>query len=286
MKRALHETVKAAAFDREKALEEMLIDGQRSDRTKRAYRDELRKLFSLVDREGLPLLALTRADCNRFRDELLRRYSPNSVRLTLAAASALWKYMELTRVIQTNPFAALALPRREYKHRIEPNQGAPIPVMNDEDARVILEALEDMCRAKGKDIATRKAKGSAKALLPLVRTLGETSLRLGDALSLQMEDDRKASVRVKGGRVRSAALPENLAKAFKGTRRPFSGLKTRAVQAALRRLMLKFAAEGEIGRLDIPTHLMTTATALLLTFIIQRTTYLPSRENSVTRAWR
>jgi len=132
---ALHDTVKAAAFDCEKALEEMLIGGKRSDRTKRAYRDELRKLFSFADREGLPILALTRADCNRFRDEMLRRYSPNNVRLTLAAASALWKYLELTRVVQMNPFAALALPRREYKHRIEPDQGAPIPVMNDEEAR-------------------------------------------------------------------------------------------------------------------------------------------------------
>ena len=103
-----------------------------------------------------------------------------------------------------------------------------------------------MFRAKGKDIGTRRAKDSAKTLLPLVRTLGETGLRLSDALSLLMEDDKRVSVKAKDGRIRSVAIPEDLAKAFKGARWPFSGLKARAVQAAVRRLTLKLVGGGKI----------------------------------------
>ena len=61
-----------------------------------------------------------------------------------------------------------------------------------------------------------------------------------------MEDDKRVSVKAKDGRIRSVAIPEDLAKAFKGARWPFSGLKARAVQAAVRRLTLKLVGGGKI----------------------------------------
>src|SRR5208337_672872 len=119
---ALGQTVKAARFNREKVVEDFLIDGARSERTRLAYSMMLAKLFDYADSQGIPILQLGRADANRYRDILAKHLAPNSVRLALAAAGAFFKYMEVTRILEANAFAALALPRRVFKHAIEPDQ--------------------------------------------------------------------------------------------------------------------------------------------------------------------
>lgn len=147
---ALGETVKAARFNREKVVEDFLIDGARSERTRLAYRMMLAKLFDYADGQGIPILQLGRADANRYRNILAKHLAPNSVRLALAAAGAFFKYLEVTRTLEANPFAALALPCRVFKHAIEPDQGKPIPVMDSREYQEIMTALERMTLNEGR----------------------------------------------------------------------------------------------------------------------------------------
>jgi len=59
-------------------------------------------------------------------------------------------------------------------------------------------------------------------------------LRLGDALSMKLEEGGKASFRVKGGRTRVLTLPEEVRKQFKsGPKRPFADWKLQSTGAAI-----------------------------------------------------
>jgi integrase len=256
VKGALAEAVKAVKFDRQQAVEDFLIDGRRGSHTQTAYRLALSKLFVYADMMGLPLLSLSRADANRFRKWLEARpaknrggkLKANSQRLTLAAVSAFWKYLEVTGVVQTNPWAGLALPRHEFKHRPRPDgDESTVPVMNDSEYDEILKELVERGRKKAVTAGQQKMKDSARRLLPFVRLLGETGLRLGDALSMKLEEDGKVSFRTKGGKVRVLALTENVISQFKlGPKRPFSEWNKESTGEAVARLCRALHKAGRI----------------------------------------
>jgi integrase len=256
VKGALAEAVKAAKFDRHQAIEDFLIDGRRGPHTRTAYRLALAKLFAFADMMGLPLLSLNRADANRFRKWLEERpaknrggkLKANSQRLTLAAVSAFWKYLEVTGTVQTNPWAGLALPQREFKHRPKPEGDEPtVPVMNDGEYTEILKELAARRRMKTVTAGQQRMRDSARRLLPLVRFLGETGLRLGDALSMKLEDNGTASFRVKGGNVRVLSLPEEVMRHFKnGPLRPFADWNRESTGEAIARLCRSLHEEGRI----------------------------------------
>jgi integrase len=246
VKGALSATVKAAKFERQRAVADFLIDGNRGPRTQAAYRLALQKLFAYADMMGVPLLQMGRADANRFRKWLEERPAKyrsgklraNSQRLVLAAVSAFWKYLEVTDVVQTNPWVGLALPQHEFKHRPRPDSEEPtVPVMSDKEYAEILRALSARRRMKAVTMAEQRTRDSARRLLPLVRLLGETGLRLGDALSMKLEGEDKASFKVKGGRTRVLTLPEQVRKQFKsGPKRPFADWNLQSMGAAIARL--------------------------------------------------
>jgi integrase len=256
VKGALSETVKAAKFDRQQAVEDFLIDGNRGPRTHAAYRLALSKLFAYADMMGIPLLQIGRADANRFRKWLEERPAKyrsgklraNSQRLVLAAVSAYWKYLEVTGVVQTNPWVGLALPQHEFKHRPRPDSEEPtVPVMSDREYAEILRALSARRRMKAVTMAEQRTRDSARRLLPLVRLLGETGLRLGDALSMKLEGEGKASFRVKGGRTRLLELPEEVLRPFRGgPKRPFAGWNLQSTGAAMARLGATLNEQGRI----------------------------------------
>ncbi len=256
VKGALSETVKAAKFNRRKAVEDFLIDGNRGPRTQAAYRLALSKLFAYVDMMGLPLLQMGRADANRFRKWLEERpakhregkLKANSQRLVLAAVSAFWKYLEVTEVVQTNPWVGLALPQHEFKHRPKPDSDElTVPVMSDREYAEMLRELSNRKRIKAVTVGPRRMKESARRLLPLVRLLGETGLRLGDALSMKLEDGDKASFKVKGGGTRVLALPDELLKRFRGGhKRPFAGWNLQSTGAAIARLGAALRKQGRV----------------------------------------
>lgn len=256
LKGALDDGVKAARFNRVQAVEDFLIDGNRGPRTQAAYRLALEKLFGYADMMGIPLIQMGRADANKFRKWLEEREAKyrkgklraNSQRLVLAAVSAYWKYLEVTGVVQTNPWVGLALPQHEFKHRPRPDSDEPmVPVMNDMEYAEILRALSARKKLKAVTMAEQRMRDSARRLLPLVRLLGETGLRLGDALSMKLEEDNKASFKVKGGRTRVLTLPDEVLRKFKnGPRRPFADWNLQSTGAAIARLGATLQEQGRI----------------------------------------
>lgn len=154
----------------------------------------------------------------------------------------------MTGVVQTSPWAGLALPRREFKHRPRPEGDEPtVPVMNDKEYEEILNELDARRRMKAITTGQSRMKESARRLLPFVQLLGETGLRLGDALSMKLEEDGKASFRVKGGRTRVLTLPEEMARQFKnGPQRPFADWNRESIGEAIARLCRSLHDEGRI----------------------------------------
>ena len=256
VKGALSGAVKAAKFERQRAVEDFLLDGNRGPHTQAAYRLALKKLFGYADMMGIPLIQMGRADANRFRKWLEEREAknrkgklkPNSQRLALAAVSAFWKYLEVTEVVQTNPWVGLALPQHEFKHRPRPDSDEPmVPVMGDREYAEILRELKARRRLKAVTMAEQRKRDSARRLLPLVRLLGETGLRLGDGLSMKLEEGGKASFKVKGGRTRVMVLPEEVMRQFKtGPKRPFAGWNLQSTGAAIARLGAALHEQGRV----------------------------------------
>jgi integrase len=246
VKAALGKTVKAAGFDKDQAVRDFLEDGDKSDRTKAAYTMMLGKLFSYADREKLPVLALGRADANRYRRWLETKHSANTTRLALAAALSFWKYLEVTEVVQANPFAALALPKRQFKKVAVTGQEASSPVMSEEEAQAIIDAVRATARMKAKDIGGRRARESARVTLPILLVLKETGVRVGDAITLHREAPGRVSFKVKGNKVRSMAITADLEKALPKGARPFSGVIAKTVTEAMHRLTTRMFEEKRI----------------------------------------
>ena len=257
IKGALDDAVKGARFDRGRAVEDFLLDGNRGPHTQVAYRLALTRFFDYVDHySGTTLLQIGRAEANRFRKWLEERPAKhregklraNSQRLILAAVSAFWKYLEVTGAVQTNPWVGLALPQHEFKHRPRPDSDEPtVPVMSDREYAEMIRELSAKRRIRAVTVGQRRMRESARRLLPLLRLLGETGLWLGDALSMKLEDGGKASFRVKGGRTRVLALSEEVLRQFKGgPKRPFAGWNLQSTGAAVARLGAELREQGRV----------------------------------------
>ncbi len=250
IKAALGQTVRAAKFDLEKVFAEFLLDGEKAERTQQTYRAEVGRFLSWLDREGLHVLQVQRADVNRFKSYQAGRYSANTVRLTLASASSFFHYLEAERYIDRNPFAYIKYPKRQYKKAIRPDQGSPVPVMSEAELLAIMEAIERKARAAGNMIYNQASRESARRLLPVVHFLATYGLRIGDVLTVKLEDGERFSYRQKGGQVRQQSLrpisQELLAESGNPKRHPFKNIAKITIQGALRRLTVELAGRGVI----------------------------------------
>jgi site-specific recombinase XerD len=250
VKTALGETVKAAQFNREKALGEFLADGEKSENTQKTYRIEIARYFSWLDRTNIHLLQARRADANKFKSYLSERYSQNTVRLTIAACSSFHAYLEAERFIDHSPFASIKYPKKQYRKAVSPDQGKPVPVMNDEEYQVIINTLVKKAKTKGKRICDERSRESAKRLLPIVHFMGTYGLRIGDVLTVRLEVNDRFSFRQKGNTVRQKELlpaSRQLLRRYGANRRePFKGIPAITIQGALRRLTVALAESGVI----------------------------------------
>ncbi len=250
VKAALDQTVKAARFDLGKVFGEFLLDGEKAERTQDTYRREIGRFFSWVDREDFHVLQVRRADVNRFKAYLSERYSANTVRLSLASASSFWKYLEAERYIVYQPFAQIKYPRKQYKKAVQPDQGSPVPVMNEAECQAIIEALEHKAEAPGDMVYDRASRESARRLLPVIHFFATYGLRIGDVLTVRLEDEDRFSYRQKGGQVRQKALRpisrDMLEKYGALKRQPFKSIARVTIQGALRRLTTKLGDRGVI----------------------------------------
>ena len=187
---------------------------------------------------------------NRFKSWLSDRYSANTTRLTLASCSAFWRYLEAERYIDYQPFAMIKYPRKQYKKAVRPDQGAPIPVMSEEEYQAIVGAMERKAEAAGDMVYDQASRESAKRLLPVVHFMSAYGLRVGDVLTVRLEDEDRYSYRQKGGEVRQKVLRpitrEVLEKYGNVKRRPFQGIAKITIQAAIHRLTVELSARGVI----------------------------------------
>ena len=250
VKNAVGETVRAAQFDRAKVLEDFLNDGEKAPRTQRTYRSEIARYFEWLDRGGLHLFQAERADVNRFKTYLSGPYAQNTVRLTIASCSAFHAYLEAERYVDHSPFANIKYPRKQYKKAVRPDQGKPVPVMNDEEYGAIVSALERKGKSPGTRICDDRSRESAKRLLPIVHFMGTYGLRIGDVLSVRIEGSDCFSYRQKGGTVRQRELQpvtrEILRRCGATRREPFARMPIVTIQGALRRLTVGLFDRGEI----------------------------------------
>ena len=254
VKNALGKTLKAAAFDREGAVVDFLMDGEKAERTQETYKRMLDVLFRYLDSQRLPILAMGRADANRYVRWLKgRKLAVNSLRLAVAAAATFWRYLEATEVVQTNPWAGLALPRREYKKAIRKEGEKTIPVMNAQESKAIIEELRS--RANGRTVKTigeRRARDSARMMLPVVQVLAETGVRIGDALTFRREGEGRVSFTVKGGRTCSIQISTELENAVPAFRKPFQHMRAPTITMALHKVNLKLWKAGKLRHAYTP----------------------------------
>ncbi|MHC4720092.1 MAG: tyrosine-type recombinase/integrase [Planctomycetota bacterium] len=251
VKKALGETVRAAQFDLTTVFNEYLADGEKSKRTVETYERECGRFFGYLDRTGTHTLQATRADINRFKEYRLKRSATNSVRLALASCSSFYKYLEAEEYITRSPFANIKYPPKEYKKAVKPDQGKPVPVMNDEEYTTIFAELKRRALAPvtpGARASEVNRRDSAHRLLPIIHFMGTYGLRIGDVLTVRMEDGDRFSVRAKGGKVRGFDLKPQTRELLHGIvgRWPFKGIGKSTVQGAIRKLTGDLAENGRI----------------------------------------
>jgi integrase len=254
VKDALGKTLKAASFDRDGAVADFLMDGEKAERTRETYRRMLEMLFKYLDSQGPPVLAMGRADVNRYIRWLKgRKLAVNSLRLAVAAAATFWRYLEATEVVQTNPWAGLALPRREYKKAIRREGEKTIPVMNSEESKAIIDELRNRAHRRAvKNVGERRARDSARMVLPVIMLLAETGVRIGDAMTLRREGEGRVSFTVKGGRSRSMTISADLDKAIPAGRKPFQGMRAPTITMALHKITVELWKAGKLRHAYTP----------------------------------
>jgi integrase len=164
-----------------------------------------------------------------------------------------WPGWEATEVVQTNPWAGLALPRREYKKAIRREGEKTIPVMNAEESKAIIEELRSRGNGRAaKDIGERRARNSARAVLPVAMVLAETGVRIGDAVTLRRERENRVSFTVKGGRSQSMTISAELEQAIPAGRRPFQGMRAPTITMALHKITMKLWKAGRLRHAYTP----------------------------------
>lgn len=251
LKAAVGETVRAARFDRDHVFAEFLADGEKSAKTVDTYRRECRRLFGWIDRQGLATTTLRRADVNRFKAYLSERYAANTVRVTLAACSSWYSYLEAERVIESSPFARVTYPRREFKKAQRPDSRRPEVVPGAEEYERIALMLWSRTQREGGRAPDRNARESAKRTLLALHLMRFYGLRISSVLSVEFLPEERIAYTLKGGaRKQRKIFPHTrtLREALGAGSRPFRGVGKSTLQNALRRATLELAGRGAIRR--------------------------------------
>ncbi len=251
VKAAVSETVKAAQFDRDKALEGFLTEKEQrsgSRRTVQTYCAELERMFRWLDRQNILLLQIQRQDVIRYKGWLTERYSPNTVRLALSTNSAFWTWLEAEQYTARRPWVQIPYPRREYRKTVKPGKPGD-PVMSEEEYQAILSELDSRMHHEGKRVCDERIRQSARKLKAAVHVMGEYGLRLG-SLQTVRRDGQYFSYTVKGGAIHRKALRPvtemMLAEVGLSREEPFKRIEKAGIQVAMSRLTKDMASRGVI----------------------------------------
>ena len=252
VKGALAETVKAAQFSRVQALEAFLYEKglkSKSQYTVDTYRRELERMFGWLDRQAINVLQMSRQDVIRFKGYLTERYSVNSVRLAFSVGSAFWTLLEAEQYVDRRPWVQIPYPKREYRKSVKSNH-AQEPVMNETEYQAILHELDSRMQHEGNRIYDERIRGSARKLKAACHVMGEYGLRIGDVLTMRLEEGGRFSYRQKGGPTcQNDLLPITemvFTEAGLNREEPFKRIGRAGIQIAVSRLTVEMAARGVI----------------------------------------
>jgi len=87
---------------------DLVLAGALSDNTRRAYRRAIEDFFT---RMGLSLSEVRREDVIRYRNALMREYSPSTVALRLSVLSQVFEEAKIRGMIEENPLERLRRPK-------------------------------------------------------------------------------------------------------------------------------------------------------------------------------
>jgi integrase len=251
VKAALGETVRAAQFECAVTFEDFLNDGEKADATRVVYRREIGRWLDNLDRLDINVLQADRATVNRFKAYMADRYAANTVRVSLAACSSFYTYLEDEQYIQRSPFAHIKYPRKVYKKAVRPDQEQTVPVMNDEEYAAIVTEIERRMETCGDRAADMHRRDSARRLLPIVHMMAAYGLRIADVMTVRLEG-AYFSVRTKGGSVRSFELLNETIEILENVGlmlgSPFDSIGKSTIQNAVSRIT------GELSERDIIRH--------------------------------
>ncbi len=122
--------------------------------------------------------------------------------------------------------------------------------MNLEEYRVIMETIRQRARAAGERACDKNRRQSARQLFPIVHFMAEYGLRIGDVLTVRLEEDDRFSVRTKGDQVRSFELRPETREYLKHygflKRSPFKAIGLSTIQGAIRKLTDRLSGQGAI----------------------------------------
>jgi integrase len=178
-----------------------LIASRAAPGTRVGYTADLGSWLAFCEAEGIDPAEPTPDGPPRFRDRLLKRYAPQTVRRMLAALSKMYRSAHAARATSGNPFDGDALPRppADAYARTE-------AIPQDIAQRIISSTQEDETPTGVRDLA-------------VLRLLYDTGMRRASIAGLRRADvfDREGRIIVgyygKGNKRHEATLPEEAAAA-------------------------------------------------------------------------
>ena len=122
--------------------------------------------------------------------------------------------------------------------------------MSEKKYQAIMGALGWKAEAAGDMVYDKASRESARRLIPIAHFMSIYGLRVGDVLTVRLEEGERFSYRQKGGGVRQKNLRpitwEVLAESGNVKRQPFKGIAKITIQAVVHRLTVELAGRGVI----------------------------------------
>lgn len=181
-------TLQAPTRQRLPAPAGLVLAGALSENTRRAYRRAIEDFFT---RTGLSLSEVRREDVIRYRNALMREYSPSTVALRLSVLSQVFEEAKIRGMVEKNPLERL---RRPKLSRESTTEG-----LTEKEAAVMLTTC-DRSKVKGaRDYA-------------LLKLMLYTALRRSEVCALRWGDIHQERghwvlwIRGKGGRLGKVKL--------------------------------------------------------------------------------
>ena len=243
------ENINAQRIDIEKYINQW-IKTKASFKTRITYQKAINDFFTFINKIGIEHPLLIKAEnVDQYIIELKSKIKSNSIRLKISACSSFYSTLKRYGYMSINPFYNSALPKKEYKKAIQPDQTQTIPVMNETDYKAILNQLENNIKLKGKRASIINSRKCAKDLIPAIHFMAGYGLRVGAIPTIEIKDNH-FTFKTKGDKsYRQELKPESidfLKQYHKPGNKPFKNYKVITIQMAFKRITNQLKEKGLI----------------------------------------